>query len=144
LTLVFFNIFLITFQSHHLTLNIFKIGLQIFFFIFKVISILCLLQKLIYLFSYLKKSTDPLLILLIFFFNGRISTLSFIVLQVIYVNVKLESLALFCKIFTRAVIIVIKSNMSVEFDASYWLSRVTLNRLLLFLKNNIVLKITRF
>jgi hypothetical protein len=78
------------------------------------------------------------------FFNGRISTLSFIVLQVIYVNVKLESLALFCKIFTRAVIIVIKSNMSVEFDASYWLSRVTLNRLLLFLKNNIVLKITRF
>jgi hypothetical protein len=117
---------------------------KFFFFIFKVISILCLLQKLIYLFSYLKKSTDPLLILLIFFFNGRISTLSFIVLQVIYVNVKLESLALFCKIFTRAVIIVIKSNMSVEFDASYWLSRVTLNRLLLFLKNNIVLKITRF
>lgn len=144
MTLVFFNIFLITVQSHHLTLNIFKIGLQIVFFIFKVISILCLLQKLIYLFSYLKKSTDPLLILLIFFFNGRISTLSFIVLQVIYVNVKLESLALFCKIFTRAVIIVIKSNMSVEFDASYWLSRVTLNRLLLFLKNNIVLKITRF
>jgi len=48
------------------------------------------------------------------FFNGRISTLSFIVLQVIYVNVKLESLASFCKIFTRAVIIVIKSNTSVD------------------------------